>query len=79
MAKTSEQKIADLEAKLARAKAEARRKRTRRLIQAGAFFEPFLSEWEALPETHRRNIATAIRARVAELAKSTPPASADNA
>lgn len=55
--KTPEQTIAALEAKLARAKEAARKVRTRRLIQVGAFFEPYLTEWEALTDDERRAYA----------------------
>ena len=74
MAKTPEQRIADLEAQLARAKEQARKQRTRRLIQAGAFFEPFLSEWEALPEATRWKISEQVGARVRGMGQGEAPA-----
>ncbi len=74
--KTHEQQIAALEAKLARAKEAARKARTRRLIQAGASFEPFLSEWEALPDAQRKMFAAqlgkAVRAHVQGEANAKP-------
>ncbi|HEL4410851.1 TPA: hypothetical protein UNJ94_004462 [Stenotrophomonas maltophilia] len=76
--KTPAQKIAALEAQLARAKDEARRLRTRRLIQAGAVFEPVLDEWESLDEITRRNFGHTIAEKVRILASrgpvSPPPA-----
>ncbi len=66
--KTPEQLIADYSAKIARAKEQARKARTRRLIQAGAYFEFFLAEWEQLPEADKRQlasgVATAVRNRL---------------
>lgn len=74
--KTHEQTIATLEAKLARAKEAARKARTRRLIQAGAHFEPFLSEWEALTDDQRKAFAAqlgkAVRERVQGAANAKP-------
>lgn len=72
MSKTPEQRIAHLEAQLARAKEEARKKRTRRLIQAGAAFEPVLDEWESLDDTTRRNFTTAIVGKIRVLASRGP-------
>lgn len=75
---TPAQKIAAREAQLAKAKDEARRLRTRRLIQAGAVFEPVLDEWESLDEITRRNFGHTIAEKVRILASrgpvSPPPA-----
>lgn len=69
---TPAQKIAALEAQLAKAKDEARRLRTRRLIQAGAVFEPVLDEWESLDEITRRNFGHTIAEKVRILASRGP-------
>lgn len=51
--KTPEQQIADLEAKLARAKEQQRKQRTRELIQLGAMLEPLREKLFALTPEQR--------------------------
>lgn len=47
--RTPEQKIAELQSKLARAKEQERKERTRRLIRAGVMFEPVARIVQKLP------------------------------
>lgn len=57
--RTPEQRIAALEAKLAKAKDDARKKRTRNLIEVGAMLEPLGDRVRALTTEQR---ATFIKA-----------------
>lgn len=52
--KTPSQRIALLEAKLARAKADERKQRTRRLIEIGAMLEPLGERVAALTPEQRK-------------------------
>jgi hypothetical protein len=52
--KTPSQRIALLEAKLARAKADERKQRTRRLIEVGAMLEPLGERVAALTAEQRK-------------------------
>lgn len=58
---TASQRIAKLEAQLAKAKDQARKERTRRLIIAGTYFESVLDDWESLPENDRQHLANKMR------------------
>lgn len=55
MARTAEQRIASLEAKLAREKKRARAQRTRRLIENGAIFEKAAELIRTLPLEVQKN------------------------
>jgi hypothetical protein len=59
--KTPSQRIALLEAKLARAKADERKQRTRRLIEVGAMLEP-LGERAALTAEQRKYFISRVLA-----------------
>jgi len=54
MTTTPRQRIAVLEAKLARAKADERKQRTRRLIEVGAMLEPLGERVAALTAEQRK-------------------------
>jgi hypothetical protein len=56
--KTPSQRIALLEAKLARAKADERKQRTRRLIEVGAMLEPLGERVAALTAEQSGNISS---------------------
>lgn len=58
--KTIEQRIATLEARLARAKEQARKARTRELIQLGAMLEPLREKLFALTPEQRAAVAKTI-------------------
>ncbi len=55
MARTPTQQIADLTAKLARAKKAERAKRTRTLIETGAIFFKAVEMLDAIPKEQRKN------------------------
>jgi hypothetical protein len=61
-AKTPSQRIALLEAKLARAKADERKQRTRRLIEVGAMLEPLGERVAALTAEQRKYFISRVLA-----------------
>jgi hypothetical protein len=67
------QQIAASEARTARLKSNARKARTRQLIIAGSYLEPYLEKWQALTEDQRKNLADQLgRAIHSPAAASTP-------
>jgi hypothetical protein len=60
--KTPSQRIALLEAKLARAKADERKQRTRRLIEVGAMLEPLGERVAALTAEQRKYFISRVLA-----------------
>lgn len=55
--RTIAQRLAAAEASVARLKGEQRKARTRRLIIAGSYLEPYLDAWLALTEDQRKRYA----------------------
>ena len=70
--KTPDQVIADLTAKLARAKDAARKQRTRRLIQLGASFDGIAEDWQRLTDDQRATLVRQVTDRVRALLTAQP-------
>jgi len=68
MARTAEQRIASLEAKLAREKKRARAQRTRRLIENGAIFEKAAELIRTLPLEVQKNAFKQLAANAEKMA-----------
>jgi hypothetical protein len=68
MARTPTQQIADLTAKLARAKKAERAKRTRTLIETGAIFFKAVEILEALPKEQRKNAVRLLATQTEDFA-----------
>jgi proline dehydrogenase len=69
MARTAQQKIAELEAKLARAKKQERAQRARKLIEIGAVFLKATARLDEIPAEQRKNALTLLAKQTDDFAQ----------